>query len=270
MRDASLEQVVVEGRPRLQEWPLVAHAYSARDATVINKTAFWLTLLASSYYAYGIEGGWLVGEAISRNRRVFIHTKQDVPDSATRHLVIYKLRTRAGMRWRHPDHSRRIFVKQKWRVRNPRFTHRRWRCRRATPPDYHRVYLDLLTFQIYTRSTTAPIARRTLRAYVSSASNVPNSTFACRWVEHIRTLILDHVISSFSLCDPLLSLLFFLSLLPCLFIFFFFRLFRIHSFFILLVNDIFDFIIFCTRFLLCVIPMCHYPSILSRICKWSC
>lgn len=52
--------------------------------------------------------------------------------------------------------------------------------------------------QICTPSTIAPIARKTSRAYVSSASSAPNSTFACRWVDRSD----DHFESRDSLASP--------------------------------------------------------------------
>lgn len=53
-------------------------------------------------------------------------------------------------------------------------------------------------FQICMRNTTAPIARRISRAYVSSASSAPNSTFACRWVDRSD----DHFGSRDSFASP--------------------------------------------------------------------
>lgn len=65
-------------------------------------------------------------------------------------------------------------------------------------------------FQICTRSTTAPIARRISRAYVSSASSAPNSTFACRWVDRSD----DHFVSRDSLASPFPPSFFDLSSFP--------------------------------------------------------
>ena len=84
----------------------------------------------------------------------------------------------------------------------------------APPRHYNRRFLYVImrfAFQICMRNIAALIARRTSRAYVSSASSVPNSTFACRWVDRSD----DH----FESRDSLASLFSFFSAfpLPCSF-----------------------------------------------------
>ena len=86
------------------------------------------------------------------------------------------------MRWRHPNLLWKDPARQ-WRVRIPCWR----RVTLSRPPcHYNRRSLYVImrfAFQICTRNIVALIARRISRAYVSNASSVPNSTFACRWVD---------------------------------------------------------------------------------------
>ena len=115
------------------------------------------------------------------------------------------------MRWRHPNLLWKDPARQ-WRVRIPCW-------RRATlsrpPCHYNRRSLYVImrfAFQICTRNIVALIARRISRAYVSNASSVPNSTFACRWVDRSD----DHF-ESRDTSPPFFSFfsLFFFSLMLC-------------------------------------------------------
>jgi len=133
--------------------------------------------------------------------------------------------------------------------------------RRATlsrpPCHYNRRSLYVImrfAFQICTRNIVALIARRISRAYVSNASSVPNSTFACRWVDRSD----DHF-ESRDTSPPFFSFFFFVlffshaMFFPLLFIkyLFFFYISYILSIYIVFA---FAFVLLCFHFV-CVSPL---------------